>query len=276
VCEETAAINRHYGQVELGTKILAALQRAGKNIAALTRDDLAGFDEFHGGGRESTRELARLAGLHAGMHVLDIGSGVGGPARTLAAEFGCRVTGVDLTAEFCRAADMLTARVGLSDRVTFRQGSAVDLPFEADTFEVVWTQNVLMNVADKGRLFREAYRVLKPAGQLAFEALMAGVVTGVHLPVFWASNPALNFLSAPAEIRRLVAASGFTEVVWNDVTACALEMGRRRHASPTQATAPALGIEVIVEAEVAEKTANARRNFEEGRLVAVQAVFARS
>lgn len=116
------AINQHYGQAELCAKILTALRRSGKDLGALTRDDLASFDEQHDGGWEGTRELAHLAGLRAGMHVLDIGSGLGGPARTLAAEYGCQVTEIDLSEESCQAAAMLTTRVGLSDRVTFRQG----------------------------------------------------------------------------------------------------------------------------------------------------------
>ena len=114
------AINQLYGQAELSAKILTALREAGKDLDALTRDDLASFDEQHDGGREATRELARLTGLREGMHVLDVGSGLGGPARTLAAEFGCQVTGLDLTEEFCRAAIMLTARVGLQERITFQ------------------------------------------------------------------------------------------------------------------------------------------------------------
>src|SRR5713101_4547194 len=116
--DDARAINQHYGQAELSAKLLAALREAGKDLEALTRDDLASFDEQHDGGREATRELARLAELREGMHVLDVGSGLGGPARTLAAEWGCRVTGLDLTEEFCHGATMLTARVGLQECVT--------------------------------------------------------------------------------------------------------------------------------------------------------------
>jgi ubiquinone/menaquinone biosynthesis C-methylase UbiE len=158
------AINQHYGQAELSTKILTALRAAGKDLEALTRDDLGSFDELHDGGREGARELARLAGLRPGMHVLDIGSGLGGPARTLAAEYGCQVTGLDLAEEFCQAAEMLTTRVGLSDRVTFRQRDALHLPFAPGSFDVVWTQYALMNIADKARLVQEAHRVLRPGG----------------------------------------------------------------------------------------------------------------
>jgi ubiquinone/menaquinone biosynthesis C-methylase UbiE len=131
------AINQLYGQAELSAKILTALREAGKDLEALRRDDLASFDEQHDGGRETTRELARLTGLRAGMHVLDVGSGLGGPARTLAVEFGCQVTGLDLTEEFCQAATMLTACVGLQERTTFHHGSALDLPFEEATFDAV-------------------------------------------------------------------------------------------------------------------------------------------
>ena len=115
----TTLINDHYGHVNLGENILTAYERAGKDIHSLTRDDISSFDEFHIRGRDASRELAHLAGLREGEKVLDIGSGVGGPARTLAGEFGCEVVGLDIVEEYCRTADMLTARVGLSDRVTF-------------------------------------------------------------------------------------------------------------------------------------------------------------
>lgn len=269
------AINQHYGQEDLGANILAALRRAGKNIDALTRDDLARFDEFHTGGRDATRTLAQFAGLRDGMHVLDIGSGVGGPARTLAAECGCRVTGIDLTEAFCRAAEMLTERVGLSHRVTFRPGSALDLPFDEASFDVVWTQNVLMNVADKGRLCREAYRVLRPGGKLVIAALMAGSVAGIHLPVFWASDPGLNFLMPAEEFRQLVANSGFVERAWEDVTQQAIAMSRRRLMVSQRAGMPELGLRLIVAADIPEKMANGVRNYEEGRVVAIRALFER-
>jgi len=268
-------INQHYGQAELGAKILTALRAAGKDIDALTRDDLASFDEQHDGGREGTRELARLAGLRAGMHVLDIGSGLGGPARTLAAEFGCQVMGLDLTEEACQAAEMLTTRVGLSDRVTFRQGNALHLPFDPGSFDVVWTQYALMNITDKARLAQEARRVLRPEGLLVCGAIMAGPVPEMHLPVFWASDATLNCLSSPETFRRLVIAVGFTELVWEDVTAWALALGRRRQVA-SQGERPPLGLHVVIAGDVPRMVANVLQNFEEGRTVAVRAVYRRS
>jgi SAM-dependent methyltransferase len=269
------AINQHYGQDDLGANILAALARAGKDVNALTRDDLALFDELHTGGRDATRTLAQFAKLRDGMHVLDVGSGVGGPARTLAAEFGCRVTGVDLTEAFCRAAEMLTERVGLSHRVTFRPGNALDLPFDEASFDVVWTQNALMNIADKGRFCRQAYRVLRPGGRLVMAALMAGPVAGIHLPVFWASHAALNFLVPPEEFRQLVVTSGFAELAWEDVTQQAIAMSRRRRMVTQRAGVPELGVQLIVADDVPEKMANGVRNYEEGRVVAIRALFER-
>jgi SAM-dependent methyltransferase len=266
------AINQHYGQAELSAKILAALREAGKELDALTRDDLASFDELHDGGRETTRELARLAGLGEGMHVLDVGSGLGGPARTLAVEYGCRVTGLDLTEEFCQAATMLTARVGLQERTAFRHGSALDLPFEEATFNAVWTQGVLMNLSDKARFFAEAFRVLRPSGRLAFQASLAGPVPGVYYPTLWADDAQLSFLVSPEECRRLLVATGFQERTWHDVTAQAVAQTQtRRTAGAERASVRA----IIAPTNLEERVANRLRNYAEGRVVQVMAVFER-
>ena len=265
------AINQHYGQAELSAKILTALREAGKDIAALTRDDLAPFDEHHRGGREATRELARLVELRTDMHVLDVGSGFGGPARTLAAEFGCRVVGLDLTEACCRAAEMLTARVGLHDRVTFRQGNALDLPFAEATFDVVWTQDVFMNIEDKLRLFAEMHRVLRQGGRLAFQASLAGPVPGVYYPTFWADDARLSFLLSPEECRRLVVASGFQERAWYDTTAPAPGSAE----TPGDTGAPTRGLALLFATDFDVRMANMRRNYTEGRLRKFVAVFER-
>lgn len=266
------SINRQFGQQGLSAKILDALENAGKDINALRREDLSSFDEFHSGGLPATRGLAELAGLRTGMRVLDIGSGIGGPARTLAAEYDCIVTGVDLTEEFCQAAEMLTARLGLSDRVTFQQGNALDLPFDDQSFDVVWTQNVIMNIEDKRRLFNETHRVLRPGGLLAFQALMAGPVPNLRFPVMWANDPSLNFLLSPSDFRQLLAECGFQEIVWHDVTQHTIEFNQRRDVS---SNAGQLNLGVIVDLDVAQKAANVLRNFEEDRTLAINGVFKR-
>ena len=268
-------INRHYGNFDLPARILDKLRSAGKDPEALTREDLAPFDEFHTGGRTSTRELSGLAGLRPGMQVLDLGSGIGGPARTLAAEFGAIVTGLDLTEEFCRAATMLTKLVGLADSVTFRHGNALDMPFPDQTFDVAWSQNTIMNIAGKEQLFREVHRVLRPGGVLALEAVFSGRMQGTIYPTFWASSDAINFLVPADEARSVLTQSGFAEEIWEDTTVPTLKAAQQRHAPTPVSGLPALGRDVIVMREVEKKIQNAVRNLEDGRIVTARGVFRR-
>lgn len=185
---DTSRICRHYSQPDLIGKLLSALERAGKDIDSLSRDDVAGFEEFHIRGRDATRELARLAGLQPEMEVLDIGCGIGGPARTLAAEFGCRVTGLDLVEEYCRAATVLTERLRLAERVRFHEGNALDMPFSAGSFDAAFMAHVSMNIEDKASLFRQVVRVLRPDGRLALYEICAGAVSPPHFPAPWAAD----------------------------------------------------------------------------------------
>lgn len=269
------SVNAHYGPLDIANRILERLTEAGKNIDVLTRDDLTTFDEFHGGGRASTRALARLAGLARDASVLDVGSGIGGPARTLAAEFGCRVMGIDITEEFCRAAQMLTARLGMSDAVSFRHGNAVDMPFDDESFDVVWSQNTLMNIEQKSELFSQIRRVLKPGGIFAFEALLAGREGELHFPVFWATSPDLNYLVTMQQMQAWLLEAGLVKVAWKDTSTDIIEAGRKRLAALEQEGPPPLGLGVIVPGDVTTKMRNSLKNTEEGRTVAVQAVYAR-
>ncbi len=270
------SINDHYSQAGLGEKILAAYERAGKNVHTLTRDDLSSFDEFHIGGREATRELARLAGLQAGMKVLDLGSGVGGPARTLAAEFGCEVVGLDIVEDYCLAAEMLTARVGLSDSVTFRHGDVMNMPFGEASLDVVWSQHTMMNIADKARLFDEIRRVLRPQGRLALHEVCEGPISAPHFPVPWASDPAISFLVTPEELRHMLGHAGFAELVWKDVTAPSLAWFRQMIANMAARSKDApqpLGLNLLMGERTAEKAANVVRNLEEDRIRVVEGVL---
>ena len=189
------AINAYWGRKGLGQAILDALVASGKNLDALTIDDLASTDQFHGGGKVATVRLAHLAGLSPGTRVLDVGGGLGGSARTLAVEFGCLVTVIDLTESYVRAAEMLTTWLGLGDHVTHHVGNALELPFEPGTFDVVWTQNSGMNIADKERLYVGFHRVLRPGGRLAFQEPMAGPVQPLIFPTMWAHDAATSALS---------------------------------------------------------------------------------
>ena len=267
--DSSASIRDYWSREGLGRAILDALAAAGKNLDALTVDDLAPSDQFHGGGKDATVRLARLAGLAPGMRVLDVGGGVGGPARTLAVEFGCRVTSIDLTDTFVQAATLLTARLGLGERVTHEVGDALALPYADGAFDAVWTQNSGMNIADKARLYAGFHRVLRPGGLLATQEPMAGSVQPVIFPVMWARDASSSFLRPPAEMRALIEAAGFRARAWDDVTA--------ETAGPLNpATIPAHSAQRLIMGERLDEIIRVgHRNRDEVRLVSVQAVFER-
>ena len=266
---DARAINDYWGRDGLERAILGALGAAGKNVDALTIDDLAPTDQFHSGGKDATLRLARLAGARPGLRVLDVGGGLGGPARTLASGFGCHVTVVDLTESYVRAGAALTARLGLGDRVTHRTGDALALEGGADPFDVVWTQNSGMNVADKERLYAGFARLLHPGGLLAVQEPMAGPVQPPIFPVMWARDATTSFLRRPEEMRGVIEAAGFGVRAWDDVTA--------ELAGPsTGGAVPAHSIQRIVMGDALEEITRAgQRNREERRIVIVQAVFER-
>ena len=270
--ELTSNIQQHYARQDLGNAILAALQKAGKDIDRLTPEDLAAFDEFHIRGREATLELARAAGLGPGTNVLDVGSGIGGPSRTLARELGCRVTGIDLTHEYCRVADMLAARVGLSGLVSYRQGDALDLLFPDATFDAVWTQHTAMNIADKPRLYGQMFRVLKPGGVLAIDDILAGPLGPVHFPVPWAREPQTSFLASPDELRRLLETAGFVIAEWNDTTEAARVWFANVAKRIQERGLPPLGYHLLLGPEFQAMAHNQSRNLAEGRIVVAQVV----
>lgn len=270
------AISAHYTAGDLAAAILSGLRAMGKDPDHPTIDDLAPVDQFHLLGKPATLALARRADLRARMRLLDIGGGLGGPARTLASAFGCHVTVLDVTEEFCRVGAMLTARMSMSDLVTFRHGDATAIPFPDASFDMAWTQQAAMNIADKGQFYDEIHRVLGPQGQYAFQEVLAGPVQPIHFPVPWASGPTLSFLSSADEMRSGLRAAGFTERVWVDMTEEAVAFARERAAAAAkQQGLPPLGIHLVQGANMATKTANSNQNFFEQRTGLAHGVFVR-
>lgn len=180
------AIHAHYARSALGEAILAALEKAGRNLKQLTPEDLAPVDQFHIRGRVATLELAKAASLDSTKRVLDVGSVVGGTSRCLAREFGCRVTGIDLTSEYCHAAAMLTAKIGLAHLVEFRQGDATNMSFQDHSLDVVWTEHAATHIPDKRGLYREMHRVLAPGGTKPGSKFRTGPTRLMwHAPGLW-------------------------------------------------------------------------------------------
>jgi SAM-dependent methyltransferase len=267
-------VEDHYNSQDLGDVILAALKQAGKDVTHLTPDDLAPVDEFHGGQRPATVRLAELAGFAGTERVLDIGSGLGGPSRYLAWRYGCRVSGIDLTAEFVRVAEMLTRLTGLVGKVDYRQGDALDLPFDEMSFDVVWSQNAAMNIADRDRLYSGMHRVLKPGGRLALQEVCAGEGGEPHYPVPWARDPSISFLLSAEAARAKLEAAGFRVVTWQDTTSASLGSSMAR-AQAAEGPLPALGIHLLFGSDWQAIARNSARNLEEDRTRLFNAVLER-
>lgn len=212
-------VENHYaGGSNIVSAIAESLRKAGKDIGNLTAADLGTVDEFHIRGRQATLELARPLNLNPDSHVLDIGSGLGGPARTLVETYGCRVTGIDLTQAFCDAAATLSDWVGLSDRVSFRQGDATKLPFTDGQFDAAMTIHVAMNISRKDKLYAEARRVLRAGARFAVYDILQGEGGDVLFPVPWAREPSISHLATPDAMQSLLTNAGFRIVDVQDST----------------------------------------------------------
>ena len=261
--KEDDLICGHYNRNDLITIILSALRAGGKDIEALTAEDLSPIDQFHTGGKDATLRLAGRAGVNADTEVLDVGGGLGGAARLLARDFHCPVVVLDLSHEYCRAGEILTGRTGLDGLVRFRRGNALDLPFPPESFDLVWTQHSSMNVSDKERLYSEIRRVLRPGGRLALHEVMAGAIGPIHFPVPWARSAAISHLRPQAEIASLLTTLGFQKIIWNDETEIAT-------LAPTQT---GVGLHLLFEGDFDEMFQNYIRNLRENRTAVFQGVF---
>jgi MPBQ/MSBQ methyltransferase len=260
-------VSGHYGRQHLRQVVRDALAAVGKADGHLTTDDLAPVDRFHTGGMAATLRLVEL----------DVGGGLGGPARVLAESGGCRVTVLDLTPEYCDIGAWLTERAWLTDQVQFKVGNALALPFADADFDAAWTQHSTMNVEDKRTLYAEIHRVVRPGGRLAFHEIMAGPEQPLHFPVPWAPTPDISFLSQPDETRALLTSLGFREIAWNDTSTEAIGWFQQRIAAARAAqSTPHLGLHLLLGASAAQMVGNLLRNLEEGRLRTIQAVFART
>lgn len=262
-------VRDHYSAVGLTERLKAALAGFGPDEQRLTPRQLAGMDQFHTRGYPATLELAKLTEVTAATSVLDIGSGIGGPARVLAEACGCRVTGVDLSESFVEAARYLNRRTGLEGQVSFQVGNALDLQFGDAAFDVVLLQHVAMNIADRASLYREIWRVLKPRGKFATYDIISGGAEPYY-PMPWARAAETSFLLTAAATREAVEQAGFRTVTWQDDTQIAKAWIAGLRASGPPPT-PNLG--VVMGSGFADAARNLGRSLIEGRIGVLTAVF---
>jgi ubiquinone/menaquinone biosynthesis C-methylase UbiE len=260
-------VARHYG----GEGLLAAIEAglAALGVETPTVDDLAPVDELHMGGRRATEAITGRLALGPDAHLLDIGSGIGGPARFLASRLGCRVAGIDLTPRFVETARHLTARVGLAERVTFHQGSALDLPFDDAAFDAATLIHVGMNIEDKARLFEEAFRVLRPGGTLVvYEVMRQG--GDPDYPTPWAATAETSFLAGPEAYRAALLAAGFEVGAEEDRTDLALEVFRAMRARIAESGPPPLGLHLTMGEQAPLKIANLVAALEQALIAPIE------
>ena len=276
--EEASGPGQHYGPRNLMERLRGALNGAGLAGKQVSPADLAPLDQFHTRGLAATVELAEAAAITRGASVIDIGSGLGGPSRYLAATYDCHVQGVDLSPAFVEAAAFLAERAGLADRVSYRCADALALPFEDGRFDLAWTQHVAMNIADRARLYSEVHRVLRSGGRFAIYDVVAASGAPLHYPVPWSRGPETSFLMTATAMRAALLERGFRIVSWTDRTeagAAWFQEQRKARAEEGVPIVPILGLHLAMGPEFPVMAANLGRNLIEGRVGIVEAVLDR-
>jgi ubiquinone/menaquinone biosynthesis C-methylase UbiE len=264
-------ISAHYSRGDLLSRLDAALREDGVDPEHPSIEALAPYDQFHGRGLEATLEVAAMMQAGPADHILDIGSGIGGPARYFANRFGCRVSGIDLTSEFCEVARHLTRLLKLEQRVTFEVGDALAMPFGDASFGGAYSMNVSMNIADKGALYREIHRVLKPGGWLVLSEVAKGEGGQLDFPTPWAASAHTSFLSTPEETRRGLRDAGFDVMRLRDTLEEAKAFGARSRATVERGEKPPHRAVILIHGEIAaQATANTSRGLSEARIVPIE------
>ena len=271
------SVVQHYAHGSLEQAIFGALSASGKDLANLAPADLAPVDEFHIGGRQATADLAAQLDFEPTWQLLDIGCGLGGASRYFAHERRCQVSGIDLTQEYVRTAELLARRVGLESQVSYKQGSALAIPFAPHAFDGAYMLHVGMNVQDKGRLFAEVHRVLKPGGLFAvYDVMREGSGGDLTFPVPWASSPATSFLESAATYRRLLESAGFAVQKERSRRDFAIEFFRQLRARAAEGGGPPpLGLHILMGPSAPKKVMNMIDNLERG-LIAPTEIISRA
>ena len=269
------SISDHYGWSGLMETIEHEIRQHGIDPQQVTVDQLAPVDNYHWHRLAGTLALARLSAIAGSDRVLDVGGGIGGPARQLAMRFGCPVTVLDLTPEYCAVGETLTRWTHLTDRVSFVCGNALTMPFPDSSFDVVWTQHASMNIPDKPRLYSEIARVVRSGGRFALFDVLAAPQQPIHFPVPWASDESFSFLLSPAETRALITQAGFRELSWIMGRELEAELARVDAESGNVPATNGLNPGLLNGPDGPRMGANVQRNIEDGRILFAMGVFER-
>jgi len=265
-----STLETHYSASDIETRILEGLRAAGLDPdQGLSPEALGALDHFHTGGVQASHELMELARIKADDEVLDIGAGLAGCARLLAASVGCRVDCLEMSGDYCSGAMLLNRLTGLDGQIKVHQGSALDLPFSDNCFDVVWMQNVGMNIADKQKLYQEIARVLKPGGRFVFQEVAAGAVSTSYFPLPWATEPDDSLLITGEAMQSMLEGCGFVAEQFEDISDSQFN---RNVANYKPAPTGQLGLAVYVD-DLETKAGNARCSLEEGQIRYVRGVF---
>jgi ubiquinone/menaquinone biosynthesis C-methylase UbiE len=256
----------HYGRDGLSRVIAEGLRKSGKDLGKLETLDLAAVDEFHFRGRGATLELVAQMKLSESSKALDIGSGLGGAARALAEVVGCKVTGIDLTQEFCDAARVMSDWVKLGELTEFQQGDATNLNFSDSQFNAAMTIHVAMNIPAKDKMYKEARRVLKPGGIFAVYDILQGEGGEALLPAPWAQDPSLSHLATTEEMTALLSDAGFNILDVQDSTEESLNWLEERASSAPQSGSSPVTIQVIFGEDFPEMINNQLKGLRDRRI----------
>ena len=266
-------VSAHYARTGLLTAISDGVAKLGKTPATVKVEDLAPVDEFHIGGRQASEEFLGQLGLTSDQHVLDVGCGLGGSARFAATRYGCHITGIDLTEEYVATGQVMCDWVGLGDRVSLRQGSALAMPFEADTFDSAYMLHVGMNIDDKHQLCVEVHRVLRPGGCFGIYDVMRTGEGELAYPVPWAATPATSAVHSVDDYRAALRVAGFATTGERNRRDFALEFFATLKANATRASGPApLGLHILMGDTAPRKISNMVANITNGALAPVEIV----
>ena len=260
--EQPGSVQDHWTRKGTLARVDSVLFKMGHDPETVTPEILSGVEHLHAGGLTTTKDQAEKLSLGPDTRVLDIGCGIGGPARYLANTYGCLVNGIDLTPELIETGEELTRRMGLEAKVTLGIGDALALEYPDQCFDVVWCQNVTMNIADKAGFLAEAYRVLKLGGTFTSTEFSLGPGGDIIYPVTWAYDASINYLDTEAEMCAQFQKAGFRIRDWTEYTGNVLGTLGQTVPQPSK-----LSNHLIFGADAVERSANSRRNMLEKRIL---------